>query len=542
MANILQDFINNLKPNGDLAGLKSAFSFIAERANIGKVVILNNDNTDVIFDNSNSKDTNPYTLTKDNISIEIFQDRRGSQFEDLEGIKALAMISLSYVLSLHIYSAYEKAPYISFVSGGLPNSFGFNNIITSRFNKEELIKNYSIFAINVRGFSEINRLYRVETGNLAIRLVAEQLKQIIHDDEILCHRGADDFVMLVKSERVDTLIKQINPIHINLKKNPQDDDLFLSLYLSIVVVPIDEDFSDWNDYISDAAVAMSYAKANRIPLVRLDKKLKADIETAKHIELMIDDEIKNKTIITYYQPKVDIRTGKIIGAEALARWQKDGNIIPPDVFIPILERTGDIAKLDLFMLKNACQDFSQYRDLGNETVPLSVNISQKDLLTPGFYHEIVKIIKKYKMNYHDIIIEITETTSLEEKARMKEFIDYLRDHHIKTSLDDFGTGYSSLSLLRDLMVNEIKIDRTFIGSVPLRRKDKTILKSIIVMATKLHLDVICEGVETLEQLEYLKSIGCYRVQGFYFDKPLPKKEFEKKLTKRFYDREIYKKN
>ena len=124
---------------------------------------------------------------------------------------------------------------------------------------------------------------------------------------------------------------------------------------------------------------------------------------------------------------------------------------------------------------------------------------------------------------------------------MEEFTDYLRHHHIKTSLDDFGTGYSSLSLLRDLTINEIKIDRSFLNSVPLRKKDKTILKSIIVMATKLHIDVICEGVENLEQLEFLKSIGCYRVQGFYFDKPLPKLEFESALKKRFYDREIYKK-
>ena len=338
MAKILQEFINLLIPNSGLAGLKSAFSFISHRAGIGKVVLVRGNNTDILFDNYFSQEENSFIFERDNYKVQFYQDRREEKL-DVDGLNALALITISYVLSYDIYSGYENAPYTSFVSGGLPNAFGFNKEITQRFTKEQLIEEYSIFAINIRGFSEITRLYSTHTGNLAIRLVAEELRKFINDDEILCHRSADDFVMLVKKEKIDYLIKAVNPIHINLKQDEKDEDRFMSLYLSIVVVPINEDFSDWDDYISDSAIAMSYAKANRIPLVRLDKKLKEDIETAKHIELMIDDELKDNTIVIYYQPKVDIRNGKIIGVEALARWIKDGNVVPPNVFIPILERT-----------------------------------------------------------------------------------------------------------------------------------------------------------------------------------------------------------
>ena len=175
--------------------------------------------------------------------------------------------------------------------------------------------------------------------------------------------------------------------------------------------------------------------------------------------------------------------------------------------------------------------------MGHKTVPLSVNISRIDLLLPGFYREIVRIIKKYNLKYEDIVIEVTETTNLDEKERMVEFVSYLKEHNIKTSLDDFGTGYSSLSSLRDFEVDEIKIDRSFVDRA-YTDKDAIIISSIFEMANKLGLSVVVEGVETLEQLKFFKNLGATIIQGYYFDKPLPKLDFEERLKEHRYTKEL----
>ena len=536
----LSVFVQSLNDGKGFAALKAAFFVLQNECNIGLVKAINNDEVKTILDNSPFDDKVYLFKNEKEISLYIYKKKNDKEWNK-EDIQTLLDIGFTYYQNEVMKELLNNSRYISFTTN-LPNAFGFNKIITEKFSKEELIDNYSVLSINLRGFSQINRLYNTHYGDQAIKDVAKELRKLVKEGEVLCHRGADNFLILLKNERVEEMMKLVSPIHINLRNKNDNSDKFFSLYSTFAIVRIDKEFHDFDDYISDAMVSMSYAKSHRIPVVYSNKELKNAIALSKDIELSIEDELKVQNVVVYYQPKVDIRNGKIIGAEALARWNRNGDIIYPDVFIPILEKTGDIAKLDLFMLENACKDLSAYRALGHDTVPLSVNISQKDLLSAGFYQRIVEIIKKYKLSYNDIIVEVTETTTLEEKERMNEFIEYLHRHHIKTSLDDFGTGYSSLSLLRDLKVNEVKIDRSFLDHIPLRKKDKTIIKSIIVMARKLHVDVICEGVETLEQLEYLKSIGCYHVQGYYFDKPLPKLEFEARLKERYYDRDIYKNN
>lgn len=250
----------------------------------------------------------------------------------------------------------------------------------------------------------------------------------------------------------------------------------------------------------------------------------------KNIEHTFKDELKNGNFVVYYQPKFDIETGKIVGVEALSRWINNGKIAPPSMFIPVLEKNGDIVDLDLYVLENLCKDIHNFRNLGNKIVPASCNLSRKDFECEDLEDRIINIIRKYNVKTEDIVIEVTETTTLEENERLARFINTMWKNGILTSIDDFGIGYSSLSALRDFKVNEIKIDRSFINRDTISESDEIIIGSIIDMAKKLNVDVICEGVETKKQADFLTKLGCFRAQGYYYSKPLPKLEFEDLLT------------
>ncbi len=531
----LNKFTDELARNNGVDSLKSAFKNLAREYRIGKVEIVDNTSVINIFESGFFSRDRVINVREESLCIYAYQDGSIRNWNVAE-IKTLLAIALTFYKNFRLNKQLSDAPYTQFMSG-LPNAIGLNKIVMETRKPEELIGHYCVVAFNIKGFSLINKFRSTNYGDLAIQLFATEVQKLMHEGEILSHHGSDCFIALIRKEHVDDFIKELNPITINLKTKDSDQDTFISLFNTIGIVDVDAPYEVFATYITDSLVAVSHGKIIRSPVVRLDAQLKKDIQTSKNIELSIDDEIKQGTIVTYYQPKVDARTGYIVGTEALARWEKNNTVISPGVFIPVLEKSGDIYKLDLFILEKACQDISNYRKLGHKTVPLSVNISRIDLLLPGFYREIVKTIKKYDLKYEDIVIEVTETSNLDEKERMAEFVSYLKEHNIKTSLDDFGTGYSTLSALRDFEVDEIKLDRSFINR-KYTNKDSILLTSIFEMANKLGIDVVVEGIETVDQLKYFKELGATVVQGFYFDKPLPKVEFEARLRQKKYTKEL----
>ena len=528
-------FVSTLSKDYNPSSLKEAFTLVADSMKIGYVEAKFENSDDILFESSNFLKETFVKVGDDESSLIVYKDGSSGDWDETE-VRIIADVALNFYRNIILKSRLKEASLVQF-NTQLPNSYGLNQIVRESFKKEDLIGNYSLVEFNVRGFNRINKLYSVEAGNFCIKLIAKELRRIVRHDEVLAHQSSDVFMALVKNKRLNEFLKKINPVTINIKYEEDQPDQFITLYFTIAVVPINRDYKTFAEFFSEASIAMTYAKTHGMQIIYLDEKLKNDIETAQAVEMTIDDEIIQGHFLVYYQPKVDIRTGEIIGAEALVRWEKDGNIISPSVFVPILEKTGDIVKIDLFILDSACSDLAHYRKLGNHTVPLSVNISRRDLLVPGFYRQIVSIIDKYDLCFEDLVIEVTETTNLEEKQRMQEFIAYLKSHNIKTSLDDFGSGYSSLALVRDFDVNEIKLDRSFIDR-EYRDKDAIIIDSIISMANRLGIDVVVEGVETYEQLQFVKKFSCRTVQGFYFDKPLPKLEFEERLSKLFYDRKL----
>ena len=245
------------------------------------------------------------------------------------------------------------------------------------------------------------------------------------------------------------------------------------------------------------------------------------------------DAIKNKEFLVYYQPKVDMTTNKLCGCEALVRWMHDGKLIPPFSFIPILEDEGYITELDFYVFEKVCEDISVWVSKGIEPVRISSNFSKLHLKNKRFAEDVLETIAKYNVDKKYIEIELTESSGYDDFEAMTQFVNKMKVESIHTALDDFGTGYSSLSLLKDLDIDVVKLDKSFLNGANTDLQ-KQMIENIIKMIRDLHHDVICEGVETEQQAQFLKSVKCFMAQGYLYDKPLPHDDFESRLVSPVY--------
>ncbi len=244
---------------------------------------------------------------------------------------------------------------------------------------------------------------------------------------------------------------------------------------------------------------------------------------------LFPEALKNEEFLVYFQPKVSLRNYRLAGAEALVRWKHGDSFIFPDQFIPQLEQDGAICKLDFYMLDHVCQNLRHWLDQGHRLFKVSVNLSRAHLRDEKLVEMIVKTIDKHNVPHELIEIELTETTTDVGFAELRKVIDGLHEQMISTSVDDFGMGYSSMNLIRELPWDVLKIDKCFLPKSENDRRQYVMLKHIISLAQDIGLDTIVEGVETIEHVKMLKENNCFLAQGYFFDKPLPIEEFEKRL-------------
>ena len=410
----------------------------------------------------------------------------------------------------------------------IPNAQGYMinvNKLAERVN----INEYNSYYINIRGFGLINKIFGSKEGDKAIISYAKALENFIDEDEVIGHLGGDNFTATIKRGKHQAFIDLVTMCPI--KVNNQGKEAKVNLIGIVGYLELENIRPDNSQFLSEPSTACQYARNTKKIVVKVTSELLDMINDAKQVERTFKEELEKGNFVVYYQPKFDIKSGKIIGVEALTRWNNNGKLIPPGMFIPVLEHNGEIVDLDLYVLETLCKDIHNYRNQGYNIVPASCNISRRDLEVKDIENKIINIIRKYNVFTRDIVIEVTETTNLEENARLSKFIEVMHENGIMTSVDDFGTGYSSLSVLRDFKVNEIKIDRSFINRDILNNSDEIIIGSIIDMAERLNIEVICEGVENTEQAEFLLRLGCKNAQGFLYSKPLPKLEFEALMRK-----------
>ena len=242
------------------------------------------------------------------------------------------------------------------------------------------------------------------------------------------------------------------------------------------------------------------------------------------IENSFEYALHNEEFIVYYQPKVDIITEKVLGAEALVRWKKrDGSVISPGDFIPVYEKDGLIEKLDEYVFEQVCRLQKSKKDIGKALLPISVNLSRSSILQEGVAERYIEIAKKNEVPFSCVPLELTESVAV-YSDKISKTIDQLIKAGFKLQVDDFGSGYSSLAILNQLPFSTLKIDKSLINHV-CEEKGRTLVEQVILLSKVLKMQVVAEGVETKEQLEELRNLQCDEIQGFYFARPMPEKEF-----------------
>lgn len=280
----------------------------------------------------------------------------------------------------------------------------------------------------------------------------------------------------------------------------------------------------WVRIISEVVIFILIVVAIKYILKFVNRK-----NSKNSIEKSLNKALEKGEFEIYLQPKYNSESDSIVGAEALARWNnRNDGIVSPEVFIPILEKNKNIVKLDMYMFEEACKIISRWSKNNVSLVPISINISKITMSeNDNFVIDLKNIIKKYDIDTRFLEIELTERIMFRETNKIVSIIKEIKKIGIKVSLDDFGAGYSSLNILKNIPIDIIKLDKLFLDKRDISEKGKIVIKNIINMANELGLEVVAEGVEFLEQSQFLKSVGCEVVQGYLYGKPMNIREFEK---------------
>ena len=443
--------------------------------------------------------------------------------DDKQNLDIIAWIMTLHSARFQLLNIAQRASMTQYQTG-LPNSGGYLMAVGRIFAMGNAAQ-YDAYCFNIKGMGLFNIKFGQFEGGEIIKRYARILMSAVDDDEVLGHLGGDNFVAFIKKPHTHAFEKLL--AHVESWAMRRDERVPITINCTAGVMRLDEHTDGPWMVMNGPMVAYQNAKHSLNPLVVLTPDMLRRANRVQEVENAFRNALMSEQFVPYFQPKVNMVTGEIVGAEVLSRWVVDGRVIPPVEYIPILERTGEIVELDLYMLGVACREMKRWKESGGGSIPLSVNISRRDLDVPDLAEKILSLYDEHT----DIIIEVTETENARESSIMMEFLNELTAEGVMTSIDDFGTGYSSLSFLRDFPVREIKIDRSFINHDKLRDKDKIIIGSIINMAVSLGINVITEGVELSDQVNFLLDLDCDQAQGFLYDQPLPLSIFEERLKK-----------
>jgi diguanylate cyclase (GGDEF)-like protein len=387
---------------------------------------------------------------------------------------------------------------------------------------------YAILYCDFDKFKNINDEWGYSVGNDILILFANKLKEFIRSPEIISRITADKFVMLLSYQDKKSIFERIHKMHIKIMKEmkkiyPKINPVFIcGVYF---LTPEDKILSIGIDKANLARKTIKGSHKSNISIY--DDSFHQKITKEKMIENHMYDALKKDEFIVYMQPKIDLKTLKIIGAEALVRWKMtDGQIISPMEFIPVFERNGFIEELDFYVYEKTFQALHRWLKMGKKPIMVSVNVSRIHLNNNRFIERLDSLVTKYKLPTNLIELEITESMFFKELDRLIFIMNSFRKRGYLISIDDFGSGYSSLNLLKTLPIDILKIDREFFMRNHMGENDKIVISGIITLAKGLGLKVISEGVETVEQAKFLKESSCDMAQGYLFYKPLPMEEFE----------------
>lgn len=397
------------------------------------------------------------------------------------------------------------------------------------------LKNYDAVFINIKGYKYVNQLLGPRAADAVLLKYAKTIQKYLKRDEIMGRLGGDNFIMLINSNRLAAFLKFLEVIVIEQEVNGNLQKFPLSCYAGVAELTKDDRVSD---AMSNSAFALQHIREKKSGNYLIYNDDIADsIILQNRISFLFPPALENGEFKVYYQPKININTKKLNGCEALVRWEHDGIIESPANFIPTLEKTGLITDLDFYVFNKVCQDINAWKAKGFTCVPVSVNFSKHHFRNPDFTEKVLETVYHHNTDKSLIELELTESENFEDYDSLLSFIKHMQNNGIRTSIDDFGIGYSSLSLLKNDDVKIIKIDKSFVENIADndgKNIHATLLTDIITSCHNLGKEVICEGIETPEQLAILKGLDCSIIQGFLFDKPLTNLDFESRLSNPVY--------
>ena len=489
---------------------------------------------------------NIYTTHSGGTAEVIFYPRKQTVWEDddLECLKFLSNI----INMLCGKAGLAKLAQISAVTDaltGIANADGIDVFIADCCERN-VETAYTAIYVDIKDFSYFNKQFGVSYADVILKKYAHCLRDFMRKDEICGRLNDDNFLTIIKNNRVDKFLDFISDVQLRL--NIDDIANTFNIQAKICVYPIAEK-SNISTIIHNISIALNAEKDSSDPdRVWFKPSMLDDTMHEREITGNFSKAIALKEFDVYYQPKLHLDSGKLCGCEALVRWNRNSGLLSPADFLHVLEKDGTVCALDLYVLEEVCIRLRAWLDANITPVRVSINFSKVHLHNRFLAEDIMKVLNKYAIPPQYIEIELTESSGYDDFTSLFDFIKRIKSYGIHTSIDNFGTGYASLKLMSDLDINVIKLDRSFVtgitdavledidasfsdGRTALKRakNNEIVMKSIIETAHALGIKVICSGVENEQQEKLLKRHGCDMGQGFLYDKALPHDIFAKKL-------------
>lgn len=392
--------------------------------------------------------------------------------------------------------------------------------------------NSALLCISLNGLSLFNQNYGYLMTDRLVAEAAERFRSVLRAADVLGRLDGDKFAIClsdVTNREHAAIVAQKLEEAFSEHFSVDGEQLELSLSIGISVFP--DDGESAQRLVSSAEIANKRAEREREPWLFCTVSMQQRAADRFQIDTLIRHGLAERGFVLHYQPKIDARSGRTVGAEALIRLQDGSRLLPPNYFMPYAEETRHIHAIGMFVIAEACRQLRDWLSRGVPVVPISVNVSAGQL-RGGFFSALINELQTSSVPAELLEVEITESTFMSNETSGLKFIEDLRAAGLAVSLDDFGTGYSNLSLLRRMPINTLKIDRSFVVHLPDASEDRVILKAILDIASTLGLETVAEGVETQAQADYLVTQGCHVHQGFLNARPMPAAAFERWLVKR----------
>lgn len=454
---------------------------------------------------------------------------------DQEHLKYYVCISRNITNTERLKEQVYKANYFDTLTH-YPNHKIFIQTLNHQLHKaKENQTQLAVTLLDIRRISEINNMYGMGSGDYIIKEVGRRIKAKLNANQELFKYTGDVFAIIEK----DILDKvQVEAFLINMSDVMEEPIQIRNRYIHVElragVAFYPQDSLQATQLINRTQIALLHAKKQKgvVSYICYSKTIQEQVEKSLQIEAELQLAVENDEFIVYYQPFVELKEEKLVGMEALIRRKREnGKIDPPAAFIEYLEKMHLIEKVGIRILEKVCMQLRDWMDKGYPIVPISVNLSAVQFKDPNLAQNIKMILEKYDIPSCYIVLEITETTVMEDVGSTQLIIEELRDYGFSISIDDFGTGYASIGYLKKFMFDHLKIDISFIKEVVRNAEDRAIVEAIISIARTLNLRTIAEGIESIEQFDVMSALGCEMGQGYFWDKPIDAMKIEEKYLK-----------